>query len=81
MSSHVQTDLCVPVSRRDHTRGPVEATITLLEYGDFECPYCGQAHVIVHALEEELGDQLRFAFRHFPLTNLHPHAEHAAEAA
>ena len=81
MNSHVQTQLAVPVTRRDHIRGPFNAPVTLLEYGDFECPYCGQAHAIVQAVEQEMGDQLRFAFRHFPLTNMHPHAEHAAEAA
>jgi protein-disulfide isomerase len=81
MNSHVQTQLAVPVTRRDHIRGPFNAPVTLLEYGDFECPYCGQAHAIVQAVEQEMGEQLRFAFRHFPLTNMHPHAEHAAEAA
>jgi protein-disulfide isomerase len=53
----------------------------LLEYGDFECPACGQAYPVVEALQEQLGDRLCFAFRHFPLANVHPHAEHAAEAS
>lgn len=81
MNSHVATQLAAPVTRRDHVRGRADASVTLLEYGDFECPFCGQAHYVVRALEEEMGDHLRFAFRHFPLTNMHRHAEHAAEAA
>lgn len=80
MSTHVATQLAEPVTRRDHVRWGTNAAVTLVEFGDFECPYCGQAHAIVQALEQEMGDQLRFAFRHFPLTNIHPYAEHAAEA-
>ena len=53
----------------------------LLEYGDYECPYCGAAHPVVKAVQKRLGNRLCFAFRNFPLTNAHPHAEHAAEAA
>ncbi len=67
--------------RRDHIRGDRSAPATLLEYGDYECPYCGQAHPVVKALILQLGPQLRFAFRHFPLATVHPHAQHAAEAA
>jgi protein-disulfide isomerase len=52
-----------------------------LEYGDYECPFCGEAHAIVKEVQRRLGDDLLFAFRNFPLTNIHPHAEHAAEAA
>jgi len=55
--------------------------VTLVEYGDFECPYCAAAHVIVKKAREIMGDQLRFVFRHFPLTQIHPHAEPAAEAS
>ena len=55
--------------------------MTLVEYGDFECPYCAAAHVIVKKVQEIMGDQLRFVFRHFPLTQIHPHAEPAAEAS
>jgi protein-disulfide isomerase len=74
--------LAVPVDeRRDHIQGPATAPATLVEYGDFECPYCGMAHPIVKALQERLGPNLRFVFRHFPLLTVHPHAEHAAEAA
>ncbi|MGH7463883.1 MAG: DsbA family protein [Longimicrobiales bacterium] len=65
----------------DHAAGPDDAPVTLVEYGDFECPYCGRAHPIVHAIREQLGAELRFVFRHFPMTEVHPHAQHAAEAA
>jgi protein-disulfide isomerase len=71
----------VPVSDRDHVQGPADAPVTLVEYGDFECPYCAAAHVIVKQVREIMGDQLRFVFRHFPLTQIHPYAEHAAEAS
>lgn len=70
-----------PVTERDHIAGPDEAPITLVEYGDYECPYCGMAYPIVKALQRRLGDQLRLVFRNFPLRESHPHAEHAAEAA
>ena len=73
--------LTVPVRGRDHIRGPDNAPIALLEYGDFECPYCGEAHKFVQEIERRLGDNMAFAFRHFPLTNIHPHAQRAAEAA
>jgi protein-disulfide isomerase len=74
--------LSLPVSpNRDHIRGPVDAPLTLLEYGDYECPYCGIAHPITNAIQARMGDGLRFVFRHFPLTTVHPHAEPAAEAA
>jgi len=66
---------------RDHIQGPIDAPIALVEYGDYECPYCGEAYPIVKAIQEQLGDRLCFAFRNFPLVNSHPHAEHAAEAA
>ncbi len=76
------TDLAVPVDpERDHIRGPAHgALVTLVEYGDFECPYCGQAEPVVRALIREYGE-LRFVFRHLPLTEVHPHAQLAAEAA
>jgi protein-disulfide isomerase len=73
--------LTLPVSQRDHQQGPETAPATLVEYGDYECPYCGQAYPIVKEIRRRLGDQLRFVFRNFPLTRSHPHAEHAAEAA
>ncbi len=77
MSSH----LTVPVSERDHILGPSNASITLLEYGDYECPHCGEAHPIVRQIIETFGGWLRFGYRHFPLATMHPHAELAAEAA
>jgi protein-disulfide isomerase len=73
--------LTVPVSERDHILGPVMAPVTLVEYGDYECAYCGQAHPVVKHLQRLLDRQLCFVFRHFPLTTVHPHAQHAAEAA
>jgi Na+/H+ antiporter NhaA len=76
------TDLAVPVDPdRDHIRGPKkDALVTLVEYGDFECPYCGQAEPAVRGLISQFGE-LRFVFRHLPLTDVHPHAQMAAEAA
>jgi protein-disulfide isomerase len=73
--------LVVPVARRDHIQGPIDAPFALLEYGDYECPYCGDAYPIVQAVQRQLENRLCFAFRNFPLVNSHPHAEHAAEAA
>ncbi|MFL5759585.1 MAG: DsbA family protein [Thermomicrobiales bacterium] len=81
MQSFEAAVLTLPVSDEDHTRGSATAPVTLVEYGDFECPYCGQAYPIVEAIQQRFGDQLRFVFRNFPLTQAHPHAEHAAEAA
>jgi protein-disulfide isomerase len=73
--------LAVPVSQRDHVRGRATALVKLVEYGDYECPYCRAAVAIVDELQRVLPDQLRFVFRHFPLDRLHPHARRAAEAA
>ena len=73
--------LAPPVNAADHIQGPATAPVTLVEYGDYECPFCGQAHPIVKALRRHFGDRLRFAFRHFPLSQIHPHAYQAAEAA
>jgi len=66
---------------RDHIQGPAEAAVTLVEYGDYECPYCGAAYPIVKDLQARMGDKLRFVFRNFPISTSHPHAEQAAEAA
>jgi protein-disulfide isomerase len=73
--------LTPPPGARDHARGPADAPVTLVEYSDFECPYCGAAYPVVKALLRRFGHRLRFIFRHFPLTQIHPHAAHAAEAA
>lgn len=73
--------LTLPVEKRDHIRGNPDAPVTLLEYGDYECPYCGQAYGIVKMVEAQAGDLLRFVFRNFPLTQIHPHAFPAACAA
>jgi protein-disulfide isomerase len=74
--------LATPVSEeRDHIQGPPDAPVTLLEYGDYECPYCGAAYPIIKDVQARMGDRLRFVFRNFPITTSHPHAEQAAEAA
>ena len=73
--------LALPMPDRDHIQGSIDAPIALVEYGDYECPYCGEAYPIVKAIQERLSDRLCFAFRNFPLINSHPHAQHAAEAA
>jgi len=75
------TRLRVPINVRDHIAGSTSAPLMLVEYGDYECPFCGQAFGVVKALQERLGDQLCFVFRNFPLANAHPHALPAAEAA
>src|ERR1700719_3021159 len=80
-SSMPKSKLTLPTAGRDHIQGPIDAPIALVEYGDYECPYCGQAYPILKAIQERLGNHLCFAFRNFPLVNSHPHAEHAAEAA
>jgi Na+/H+ antiporter NhaA len=80
-SSEVIVDLADPVDvERDHVRGPDDAAVTLVEYGDFECPYCGQAESVVRELLADFGD-LRYVWRHLPLTDVHPRAQLAAEAA
>jgi len=81
MTTADEARLTQPVSAGDHIQGPSSAPVTLVEYGDYECPYCGAAYPIVKQIQARLGDRLRFVFRNFPLNNSHPHAEHAAEAA
>ena len=75
------SQLKVPVSKNDHALGPAAAPVTLVEYGDYECPFCGLAQPAVKAVKAHFGNDLRFVFRHFPLTEVHPHAEPAAETA
>jgi protein-disulfide isomerase len=77
----MSTQLIPPLGDGDHTLGPADAPVTLVEYGDYECPYCGVAHPIVASILQRMGDSIRFAFRHFPLAQVHPHAQHAAEMA
>jgi protein-disulfide isomerase len=74
--------LTMPVSEdRDHIQGTADAAVTLVQYGDYECPYCGAAYPIIKEVQASLGDRLRFVFRNFPISTSHPHAERAAEAA
>lgn len=76
-----KTQLSFPVSEsRDHIQGHVTAAVTLVEYGDYECPYCAQAYLIVKEVQERLGNKVRFVFRNFPLTRLRPHAYQSALA-
>ena len=73
--------LTQPVSAHDHAEGPADAPLTLVEYGDYQCPYCGAAYPVVKRLQKTLGRKLRFVFRNFPLTQTHPYALIAAETA
>ncbi len=74
--------LTMPVSEeRDHIQGPANAPATLVQYGDYECPYCGAAYPIIKEVQARMGERLRFVFRNFPISTSHPHAEQAAEAA
>src|SRR5712664_2951250 len=75
------SQLTRPVSERDHSAGNTNAPVTLVEYGDYQCPYCGAAHPVVKRLQRDIGKMLRFVFRNFPLTQAHPYALVAAEAA
>jgi protein-disulfide isomerase len=82
ISTQWQPQLAMPVDDdRDHVQGPPDASVTLVEYGDYECPYCGAAYPIVKRIQRRMADQLRFVFRNFPISTSHPHAEAAAEAA
>lgn len=73
--------LTIPVNAQDHSVGPANAPVTLVEYGDFECDSCLMAYPIVKRLQQQMGGRMRFVFRNFPITDTHPHAEAAAEAA
>src|SRR5918996_108144 len=83
MTSHEAVrKLTVPVSiGLDHTRGSVNAPITIVEYGDFECPYTGMAYPVIKELMRQFNAKIYFAYRNFPLNDIHPHSQHAAEAA
>jgi len=74
-------DLIIAVSENDHIQGNTNAPIVLVEYGDFECSYCGKAYTIIKKIQQEMGDNLALVFRSFPLAQAHPHAQHAADAA
>jgi len=74
-------DLLAPVTTRDHVEGPDDAPVTLVEYADYECPYCRRADHALKDLRRILDDQLRVVYRNFPLRTIHQHAQHAAEAA
>jgi protein-disulfide isomerase len=76
-----EESLSIPVGPDDHASGPEDATLTVVEYGDYQCPYCGQAFPIVERLRKDFADSMRFVFRNFPLGEVHPHAVAAAEMA
>jgi protein-disulfide isomerase len=73
--------LALPVSPHEHIRGTADAPVTLIEYADFQCSYCAMANPIIDKICKQLTDDLQFVYRHFPLSGLNPHAEHAAEIA
>jgi protein-disulfide isomerase len=81
MQRRVKPDLAVPVGEHDHVRGPAGAPTTIVMYGDYECPYTRKAIVVIDQLQQEAGEHIRFAFRHFPLRVIHRQAQQAAEAA
>jgi len=81
MTPRSSAKLTLPVGDRDHIQGSPEAAVTLVEYGDYECPHCGHAFPIVEKLRRKFAREMRFVYRNFPLTQVHPHAEMAAEAA
>jgi protein-disulfide isomerase len=81
ISSEKGGSLAEPVTEKDHALGPATAPITIVEYGDYECPTCLNAVPVVKEVRRSLGDRLRFVFRHFPRSSIHPHASAAAEAA
>lgn len=82
MTTHAERPaLTLPVGTRDHAQGPDDADVTLVEYGDYQCPDCRRAHPVVKAVQERFGARLRFVFRNFPLSEAHPNAAGAAAAA
>jgi protein-disulfide isomerase len=72
--------LTPPVGKRDHAQGPSSATVTLVEYGDYQCPYCGDSYAVIKELQKQFANRLRFVFRNFPLPRIHAYAQRAAEA-
>src|SRR5438552_3046861 len=80
-AANTRPHLILPVSERDHIQGPDTAKVTLVEYGDYQCPDCLQAYPIMIDIQEFMGDRMRLVFRNFPLTTMHPNSQHAAEAA
>lgn len=74
-------NLAAPVGRSDHAQGPEDAPVTLLEYGDYQCPFCADMQPMLKAIAKKMGGQMRFVFRHMPLIEMHPYAQFAAEAA
>ena len=82
MSTSWESRLVAPVAEaRDHIQGSADAPVTLVEYGDFQCPFCGRAYRSVKEVQARMGERLRFVFRNFPISTSHPYAEQAAEAA
>lgn len=81
MTTEAPSKLAMPVGGRDHTRGPENAPVAIVEYGDYQCVYCRAIHPILRDLESRLGDRLRLVFRHFPISTVHPNAQLAGEAA
>ncbi|HEY4763201.1 MAG TPA: thioredoxin domain-containing protein [Candidatus Sulfotelmatobacter sp.] len=73
--------LKMPITAEDHIQGLESADVTLVEYGDYQCPHCGHAYPVVHQVQKQFGKRLRFVFRNFPLSEMHPQAEAAAEVA
>ena len=81
MSSARSSDVFPRITEQDHVRGSADAPVTVVQYGDFECPYCGDIYPVIRRIQNRIGRRLRLVFRHFPLSEQHPHAQQAAEAA
>lgn len=81
MTDSPEATLALPVGKRDHIQGPSSAVVTLVEYGDYQCPFCGDVSPAIRKLQQSFGDRLRFVFRNFPQTRIHAYAQRAAEAA
>jgi protein-disulfide isomerase len=81
MSHSEMATLALPVAKRDHIQGSSLAAVTLVEYGDYQCPFCGDVYPVIQKLQKQFGDRMRFVFRNFPLVRIHAYAQRAAEAA